>query len=63
MKSRNISKHKTKNIYKITVLCGCAIWVLREQIKLSLKTWEGKILRMIYGPVKDHNGWGIRIND
>jgi hypothetical protein len=29
----------------------------------SLKTWERKILRKIYGSIKDQNGWRIRTND
>lgn len=32
-------------------------------MKLSLKTWEQKILRERYGPRKDQNGWRILTND
>jgi hypothetical protein len=32
-------------------------------MKSSLKTWERKILRKIYGPIKDKNGWRILTND
>jgi hypothetical protein len=32
-------------------------------MKSSLKTWEQKILRKIYGPIKGQNGWRIQTND
>ena len=35
---------------------------MTEQMKSSPKTWEWKILRKIYGPTEDHNGWRIRTN-
>jgi hypothetical protein len=36
---------------------------MTEQIKSSLKTWERKILRNIYGPIEDQNGWRSRTSD
>jgi hypothetical protein len=38
---------------------GCEMWTMTEQIKSSLKTWECKVLRRTFGPIKDHNGWRI----
>jgi hypothetical protein len=32
-------------------------------MKSYLKTWEWKILRKVYGPIKDQNGWRIRTSD
>ena len=32
-------------------------------MKSSLKTWERKILRKVYGPIEGQNGWRIRTND
>jgi hypothetical protein len=32
-------------------------------MKSVLKTWERKILRKIYGPIKDQNGRRIPTND
>lgn len=66
MKSRYISKYtklKVCNaVIKPVVLCGSETWEMAEQMKSSLKTWEWKILRKIYGPTEDHNGWRIRTN-
>ena len=36
---------------------------MTEQMKSSLKTSEPKILRKIYGPTEDQNGWRIRTSD
>jgi hypothetical protein len=67
MESKYILKHTKPKIYttmiKLTVLYGCEMWARTEQMKSSLKTWERKILRKIYGPVKDQNGWRIQTND
>jgi hypothetical protein len=32
-------------------------------MKSSLKTWERKILRKIYSPIRDQDSWRIQIND
>ena len=57
------SKHMKLKIYatviKPIVPYGCEMWAMTEQIKSSLKTWEWKVLRKIFGPIKDHNGWRI----
>jgi len=34
-------------------------WAMTEQTKSSLKTWQRKILRKIYGTIKYQRGWGI----
>jgi hypothetical protein len=36
---------------------------MTEQMKSALKTWEPKIVRKIYGPIEDQNGWKKRNND
>ncbi|PSN46191.1 hypothetical protein C0J52_18541 [Blattella germanica] len=41
---------------------GCEAWVMTEKTKQQLERWERKILRKIYGPIKDKNGWRIRSN-
>ncbi|PSN40288.1 hypothetical protein C0J52_22094 [Blattella germanica] len=35
---------------------------MTEKTKQQLERWEWKILRKIYGPIKDKNGWRIRTN-
>ena len=37
-------------------------WPLGEKNKLRLAAFERKILRRIYGPVKDNDVWRIRYN-
>jgi hypothetical protein len=32
-------------------------------MKSALKTWQRKILRKIYGPIRDQNGSRIKTND
>jgi hypothetical protein len=36
---------------------------MTEQTKTSLKTWQRKIIRKIYGTITHQNGWGIRTDD
>ena len=36
---------------------------MTEKMKSSLTTWEQKILRKIYGPIKHKNGWRILTNN
>jgi hypothetical protein len=50
-------------LIKRIVLYGFETWAITEQMKSSLKTWKLKILRNIYGPIEDQNGWRIRTND
>ena len=45
------------SIYSHKIYC-CSIL----HVKLSVKTWERKILRTIYCPIKAQNGWRSRIN-
>jgi len=44
------------------LLYGCETWTVTEQMKPALKTWERRILRKMYGPIKYQNGWKIRSN-
>jgi hypothetical protein len=50
-------------VNKPVVLYGCETWAVTAQMKSSLSTSGRKILRKIYGPIKDPNGWKIRSND
>ncbi|KAJ4448898.1 hypothetical protein ANN_00290 [Periplaneta americana] len=42
---------------------GGEVWVMTEDIKLQLERWEREILKKIYGPIKDKDGWKIRTNN
>jgi hypothetical protein len=48
---------------KPIVLYGREKWAMTEQRNSSLKKLERKILRKVYSPIKDQNGWRIRTND
>jgi hypothetical protein len=50
-------------VIKPMVLYVCETWAVTEQMKSSFNTWERKMLRKIYGRIKDPNGWRIRTND
>ena len=47
---------------KPVMLCGCETWTMTQRKKSSLKTWERKILRKMYGQIKGQNGWRLRTN-
>jgi hypothetical protein len=40
-------------MFKPLVLYGRETWAVTEQTNSALKIWEWKILRKIYGPMKD----------
>jgi hypothetical protein len=50
-------------VIKPAVLYCCETWAMTEQMKSAHKTWDRKILRKIYGPMKDENGRRMRAND
>lgn len=66
MRTRYISKQTKLLIYKTIikpiVVYGCESWTMTEQQQQQLRRWERKILRKIYGPVKEQNNWRIRSN-
>jgi hypothetical protein len=67
MKSISVSKHTKLKIHTTMInpilLYGCETWEMTEQMESYLKTCERRILRNVCGPIKDQNGWRIRIND
>jgi hypothetical protein len=42
------------------VVCGTETWRVTEMDMKGLTTWEGKILRRVYGPGVEQGIWGIR---
>lgn len=66
LKSKVASKHTKCNIYKTIIrpilVYGSETWTLTQKTENRLATFERKILRKIYGAIKDNNGWRIRMN-
>lgn len=66
-KSKNVSLGAKLRIYN-TVICpavlyGCELWVLNQQEANKLEIWERRILRGIFGGIKDSDGlWRRRTN-
>ena len=44
------------------VTYGSETWTLTKSAETVLNTWERKVLRKIFGPTKDENGWRMRTN-
>jgi hypothetical protein len=66
LKRRSISQstkiHLYKMIIRTAVTYGAETWTLTSKIEKMLMTWEGKILRKIYGPTKGNGKWRIKTN-
>ena len=67
-RSRLLTKNSKLRMYQTlvrpVVTCACETWVLKENIKMKLRVLERKILRIIFGPVKERNGtWPIKTNE
>ena len=64
--NRNVHRLSKIRLYKTTirpVLCfGCETWTLTKKLEETIDIFERKILRRIYGPTQDANGWRIRYN-
>ena len=41
---------------------GTETWTVTNKIEKMLMTWERKILRKMYGPIKENGQWRIKIN-
>ena len=62
-----ISRNSKLQIYR-TLVCpvvtyGLESWTLTMEEEKTLAVFERKILRKIYGPVKENELWRIRQND
>ena len=67
MKSRALNRHLKlkicKTLIRPVVIYGCEAWTLTSRNEQQLRIMERKILRKIFGPVQDENGfWRIRKN-
>jgi len=61
MKSRKLNRSLKLKIYKTlirpAVTYGCEAWTLTSRNEQQLRIFERKILRKIFGPVQDENGF------
>lgn len=60
--SRNIKKRIYKTIIKPVVTYGSETWILKMEDQENLCIFERKILRRIYGPIKEGEEWRTRMN-
>jgi hypothetical protein len=51
-----------RTIIRPVVTYGSETWCLTANDEISLRTWERKVLRKIYGPVYDNGIWRIKTN-
>ncbi|KAJ4433382.1 hypothetical protein ANN_15641 [Periplaneta americana] len=52
-----------KTVVRPVVTFGSETWTFTKKDENSLRSFERKILRRIFGPVSDHQGWRIRSNN
>ena len=67
MKPRGLNKSSKLKLYKSLirpiVIYGCEAWTLTNGDEKYLRIFEGRILRKIFGPVQNEDGfWRIRMN-
>jgi hypothetical protein len=60
--ARNTKVRMYRTIIRPVVTYGSETWCLTANDDRSLRTWERKVLRKIYGPVYDNGIWRIRTN-
>jgi len=61
--SRNSKLQIYRTLIRPVVTCGSESWTLTMEEERALAVFERKILRKIYGPVKENELWRIRRND
>jgi len=67
MKSRALNRSSKlkicKSLIRPVVTYGCEAWTLTNRDEQHLRIFERRILRKIFGPVKNEDGsWRIRMN-
>jgi hypothetical protein len=67
LKSKTIKKsvkmHKHKTLIRAVVTYGSETWTLTKSDENLLRIFERKILRKIYGPIREGDIWRIRNNE
>jgi hypothetical protein len=61
--SRNSKLQIYRTLVRPVVTYGSESWILAVEEKRTLVVFERKILRKMYGPVKENELWRIRRND
>lgn len=61
--SRKVKIRIYKTIIRPTTLYGCEVWTLNQQYANKLLIWERKILRRIFGGIKEGEEWRRRTNE
>ena len=61
--SRSSKSHIYRTLVRPVVTYGSESWTLTMEEERALAVFERKILRKIYGPVKENELWRIRRND
>ncbi|XP_063924579.1 uncharacterized protein LOC135138530 [Zophobas morio] len=66
LRSKNVTRRTKKQVYKTivrpTVLYASETWTLTNEKEQKLEVWERKILRKIYGGIKELDQWRRRTN-
>jgi hypothetical protein len=66
-KSRLVTKHSKLKLYRTVirpiVTYSSETWVLKESIIQKLLDFKRKILRRIFGPMKENQTWRIKTNE
>jgi hypothetical protein len=60
--TRNVKLKLYLTLITTIVTYGVETWAATKNELQKLLIFEGKILRKIYGPVKDRHNWRIRTN-
>jgi hypothetical protein len=63
LKSRSSKLQIYRTLVRPVVTYGSESWTLAMEEETALVVFERKILRKIYGPVKENELWRIRQND
>ena len=51
-----------KTLIRPVVTCGCEVWTMKKEDENILRRYERKIIRRIYGLVRQGREWRIRNN-
>jgi hypothetical protein len=52
-----------KTLIRPVVTHGCEVWTMKKEDKNILRRFERKIIRRIYGPVRQGMEWRTRNNE